>query len=140
MDGHRRINRSMANPYLFKDRLPVWHLFTNCRLDITACGKESIHAHVVAVCHETNLQWSRAYTRKYRLLKKKGSALAAGRYIVSHFIEMSTLGFISNLSNFKTALKITKMSKLVKNKIFPSAIKSSFKIYCNRNMLVDTID
>ena len=109
--------------------LQVWDFFTNCRLDITACGKESIHALELTVCHETNLQSSHACKQnKYRPVGKQGSALAAGRHIVPHFIEVSTFFFLSKLSNFTSTLKITKMSKSVKNKIIFSALNSSFMI------------
>ena len=60
--------------------------------------------------------------------------MAANRKITPHFIEVSTLGFISNCLDFTKAIKIDAMPDTLKHKIVASAVRSSFGIYCNRNI------
>ena len=52
---------------------------------------------------------------------------------LKHFIEVSTLGFISSCSDFTRAVNIDAMSAALKHNIVKSAVKSSFDIYCKRN-------
>ena len=70
---------------------------------------------------------------KYRNISVHGSSVATNRKIVPHFIEVSTLGFISNCLDFTKAIKIAAMPDALKHKIISAAVKSSFGIYCNRN-------
>ena len=62
-----------------------------------------------------------------------GSSVAANRKITPHFIEVSTLGFISSCLDFTKAVKTAAMPDTLKHTIVASAVKSSFGIYCNRN-------
>ena len=50
-----------------------------------------------------------------------------------HFIEISTLGFISSCSDFTTAVNFDAISAALKHNIVKSVVKSSFDIYCKRN-------
>ena len=59
--------------------------------------------------------------------------MAGNRKIVSHFIEVSTLGFTAEISDVTKALKIPMMADNLKRSIVIAALKSSFIIYCNRN-------
>jgi hypothetical protein len=128
-----------ANQQLYADLpesdvSPVCDLFNNCRPDIVVCNSNSIHALELSVCHETNLLSSRSYkNEKYRSLAQRGSTRAANRRISSHTIEVSTLGFISNVFGFTKAINIPNMPDTIKHKIVTTVLMSSFTVYCNRN-------
>ena len=62
-----------------------------------------------------------------------GDIIIIIRKIVPHFIEVSTLGFIADISDFTKALKITMMPDDSKRSIVIAALKFSFSIYCSRN-------
>ena len=94
---------------------------------------------------------------KYKDIGCYGSTLAENRKIVPHFIEVSTLGVVANISDFTKALKIPiiiiynnnrfnvrfsvgrrhrgppMMPDNLKRSIVIAALKSYFSIYCNRN-------
>ena len=98
------------------------------------CDKNSIHILELTLCHETNMIISNEYKKnKYRSISLCGSSVAGNRKITPHFIEVSTLGFISSCLDFTKAVKIAAMPDTLKHKIVASAVKSSFGIYCNRN-------
>jgi len=59
--------------------------------------------------------------------------MAGNRRIVCHSIEISTLGFISNISDFTKAAQIAIMPDDLKRSIVKTVVNSSFNIYCNRN-------
>ena len=63
---------------------------------------------------------------KYKDIGRSGSTLAGNRKIVPHFIEVSTLGFIADISDFTKALKIPIMPDNLKRSIVIAALKSSF--------------
>ena len=114
--------------------LPICDLFTSCRPDLAVVDNNSIHILELTVCHETNLISSHDYkSNKYKNISSCGSSLAGNRKIVPHFIEVSTLGFISSCSDFTRAVNIDAMSAALKHNIVKSAVKSSFDIYCKRN-------
>ena len=69
---------------------------------------------------------------KYKNISLSGSSLAANRKITSHFIEVSTLGFISNCLDFTKGIKIAAMPDTLKHKIVASAVGSSFGIYIGK--------
>jgi len=62
-----------------------------------------------------------------------GSTLSVGKTIVSHTIEVSTLSFISDVSDVLKAMSIPVMPINVKQLIIRSAISNSFAVYFNRN-------
>ena len=91
--------------------LPICDLFTNCRPDLAIVDNNSIHILELTVCRETNLISSHDYkSNKYKNISSRGSSLAGNRKIVPHFIEISTLGLISNCSDFTRAVDIDAMS------------------------------
>ena len=121
--------------YYYYYVLPVCDLFCNCRPDLAICDTNSIHILELTICHETNMVASKDYKKnKYRNISACGSSVAANRKITPHFIEVSTLGFISNCLDFTKAIKIDAMPDTLKHKIVASAVRSSFGIYCNRNI------
>ena len=114
--------------------LPVCDLFQNFRPDIAIANNNSIQILELTVCHETNLISSRNYkVNKYKNISDFGSTLAANRKIMPYFVEVSTLGFISDTSDFTNAANIPKMPDALKHKIVADVLKSSFSIYCYRN-------
>jgi hypothetical protein len=116
------------------DILPVGDLFNGFRPDIAIADDNSICILELTVCHETNLISSRNYKHnKYKDISVCGSTLAGNRKIITHTIEISTLGFISNISDFIKVIRIPQMSVSVKLVIIATVLKSSFDIYCNRN-------
>ena len=89
---------------------------------------------ISSVCQETHLISTHEYkSNKYKNIASCGSSLAGNRKVVSHFIEISTLGFISSCSDFTRAVNIEAMSAALKHSIVKSAVKSSLDIYCKRN-------
>jgi hypothetical protein len=114
--------------------MPVCHLFLNCRPDIAIVSRDSIHVLELTVCHESNMTLSRDYKKtKYKDIALHRSTLAGNRKVVSHYIEVSTIGFIANLSDFTKAVQIPNMPDDLKRTIVTAVIKSSFSIYSNRN-------
>jgi len=114
--------------------LPVCDLFKSIRPDAAISDNKSIHTLELTVCHETNIIASRDYKRnKYRNISDCGSSLAGNRKIVPHTIEISTLGFISNISDFTKAVHIPQLPNSLKHSIVSTVLQRSFGIYCNRN-------
>ena len=114
--------------------LPVGELFQNCRPDLAIVGRDSIHVFELTVCHETNMIRSRDYKKnRYKYIGLNRSTLAGNRTIVCHSIEISTLGFISNICDFTKAVQIPNMPDDLKRTIVKTVLKFSFDIYCNRN-------
>ena len=114
--------------------LPVCDLFISCRPDIAIVNRDSIHVLELTVCHETNMISSHDYKKsKYNDIAQHRSMLAGNRKIVPHFIEVSTLGFIANITDFTKAIQIPNMPDDLKRTIVIATLKSSFSIYCNRN-------
>jgi len=60
--------------------------------------------------------------------------------IVAHFIEVSTLGFISNVSKFMTAIKIQPLPISVKHKIIKTVLDGLLTVYCNSSSGAISID
>ena len=70
---------------------------------------------------------------EYKDIGRYGSTLAGNRKIVPHYIEVSNLGFIADISAFTKAWQIPIMPDDLKRSVVIAALKSSFSIYCNRN-------
>ena len=91
-------------------------------------------------CSRQGMYVKRAYSEvtypKYKDLHKDRSSLIASKTISSHTIEVSTLGFISDLPNFSAANNISVLPVTVKQAIVHCAVKRSFDIYCSRNSLM----
>jgi len=114
--------------------LPVCDLFRGVRPDVAVAGDNNIFVLELTVCHETNINNSREYKKiKYKNIASLGSTLAGNRVISAHFIEVSTLGFISDCSSISNALSISPLPMPIRNRIIKNALDNSFLIYCNRN-------
>ena len=70
---------------------------------------------------------------KYKNLSSLGSSLAGNRVIWPHFVEITTLGFMSDLSRFAESIKIPIISDQLMKDIIKTAFDHSFQICCNRN-------
>ena len=70
---------------------------------------------------------------KYKNIADFGSTLAGNRKIYSHTIEISTLGFISNINDFTKLIGVSHMPAQLKQEITSTVLKNSFDIYSNRN-------
>jgi Reverse transcriptase (RNA-dependent DNA polymerase)/zinc-binding in reverse transcriptase len=116
------------------DCMPISDLFQNCRPDIAVCMQNEIVVLELTVCHETNLTKSRDYkTAKYRDLSNMRTANVSQSQVSLFTCEVSTLGFISDISQFCKACKLAKFPADIKKSITKSAISNSYSIYCNRN-------
>ena len=79
---------------------------------------------------------SRDYKRdKYKNIADFRSTLAGNRKVYSHTIEISTLGFISNINDFTNTklIGVSHMLVQLKQEIISTVLKNSFTIYSNRN-------
>ena len=84
----------------------------------------------LTVYHETNVVSSRDYKRdKYKNIANFRSTLAGNRKVYSHTIEISTLGFISNINDFTKLIGVSHMRVQLKQEIISTVLKSSFAIY-----------
>ena len=102
--------------------------------DIAIANTNSIQILELIVCHEKNFISLRDYkANRYKNINDFGSTLAANRKIMTYFVEVSTLGFISDTSDFTNAANISKMPDALKHRIVADVLKSSFSIYCYRN-------
>ena len=116
-------------------------LIQNFRPDIAIANNNSIQVLELTVCHETNLISSRNYkANKYKNINDFGSTLAANRKITLYFVAVSTLGFLSDTSDFTNAVNIPKMPDALKHSIVADVLKFSFSIYCNRNNAAFDLD
>ena len=114
--------------------LPVADLFNNYRPDIAIADSNSTCTLELTVCHETNVVSSRDYKRdKYKNIADFRSTLNGNRKVYSHTIEISTLGFISDINDFTKLIGVCHMSVQLKQEIISTVLKSSFAIYSNRN-------
>ena len=109
-------------------------LFLHSRPDIALMDSASIKSLELTVCHETNLIASKQYkVNKYSNLANSCTALAANKLVTNFTIEVSTLGFISQISDFLLSAKLPMLPAALKQDIIHSVLNNTFKIYCNRN-------
>jgi len=114
--------------------LQVRDLFLSFRPDIAVQLGPTIHILELTVCHETNLLKSHDYKKKkYAFLHQDLSTMGTGKLLTTSFLEVSVLGFLSDISDFVACLKIPPMTADVVHKIRKSVTDSSFQVYCNRN-------
>ena len=109
---------------------PVTDLFNiEFRPDLAILQSDYVTVLELTVCHETNMAKSKAYKlNKYRDLSK---ALKISKPIKTFSIEVSTLGFVADISEFVANEGLPRMPKVVK--IANLALEYSYSIYRNRN-------
>ena len=113
---------------------PLEELFTSFRPDIAIVNSNSISTLELTVCHETNIVKSREF-KQSKYIHLKSNLLPKFRYFdLNQFtIEITTLGFISDSSQFSKINLTDKMSDKIKFEILKSVVSDSYSIYCQRN-------
>jgi hypothetical protein len=111
-------------------------VFNSFRPDIVIVGKNNkITSLELTICHESNFATSRArkvskYSNLVSDLKREYSSFTLNQY----FIEVSVVGFISDLSEFQKSVKIKPLPSSIKSDVSNMVIKLSQNIYWNRNI------
>ena len=114
--------------------LPVRDLFNSSQPDLAVMDSTSVYTWELTVCHESNMIASKLYKEnKYRLLRSDISSVVGGRNLLTHTVEISTLGFVSDTEKFKKAIGVLNIPNDLINAIAAQALRSSFSIYCDRN-------
>ena len=113
---------------------PINTVFETLRPDIVIYSQTNIYTLELTICHETNLKASELRKdSKYSNLESNLKQDFSHYKIFKHYLQISTLGFISDISNFCSACNILDMPCDLKNKITMLAIQKIFDIYCRRN-------
>ena len=104
----------------------------NFRPDLAIIQNSLITVLELTVCHETNLRKSKQYKLdKYRDLDK---FIKIPKHSIKIFtVEVSTLGFTSDISTFLSCTKLPRLPKTVLTRIANLALSHSHDIYCKRN-------
>jgi len=120
---------------LSDDYLPLSNIFVSKRPDTAIVGKSSFVTLELTVCHETNLIRSKQYKEaKYVALREDLVSGFRSHIVSRQSIEVTTLGFISNISGFTRKYLTNSLSQTVKNNITISAITNSLSIYMSGNI------
>ena len=111
---------------------------STCRPDIVIYDNNTITVLELTVCHETNLCKSKLYKQsKYKNIKDLRQAPFSKHTVSVCTLEVSVLGFISNMSDFCKLIKIPKMTRDTQNGIIYSALSCSHNIFRLRNNFSD---
>ena len=93
-----------------------------------------------AVCHESTFASSKLYKQnKYRLLHvgDDKTRFAGNRLVISHTMEVSTLGIASDTKDFTSATKLSDILNSLWHSVAFQELSSFFGIYCTRNSCDD---
>ena len=128
-------NQSLCVDVIDDKFLPIGDLFgKSCRPDLALLDDCSIIILELTVCHETNLAKSKLFkTAKYSSISDHLLIQHKGNAVKLHTVEVSTLGFVSNLSEFTTIANLPKVPIDLFHSIASIALNCSYAIYCNRN-------
>jgi hypothetical protein len=111
-------------------------LFNSLRPDIAILGQNSVDTLELTICHETNLEKSKQYkATKYVNLQADIKTDYSNLKINRFTIEVTSLGLISDISDFCRNNLTNPLSSDVLSQITHSVISNTFVIYCNRNKL-----
>ena len=132
--NHIKPDREIYVDLQFDQYKPLSKLFQSLRPDIAILSSKGISTLELTVCHETNLANSKQYESfKYTHIQSDTVNDYSNLKIENFTIEVTTLGFISDVSKFcKNNLRNSFPDEIL-NQITVSAISNSFEIYCNRN-------
>lgn len=112
-------------------------LFNNLRPDVVIMINQRIIVIELTICFETNTEKSRNYKQgRYKQLRDDLSIQCESFDII--FVEFTTLGFISTLSNnpFQKLLKELDINyDRTIYKCMETAIRASYFIFCRRNKI-----
>jgi hypothetical protein len=104
------------------------------RPDLVLSGDAAILILELTVCHESNLQSSRTYkTHKYENIAASRREQWKHIPVELFTLEVSILGFISDMNKFVKAAALPNIPCALKTKLIHTAINCSFDIYKNRN-------
>ena len=114
---------------------PISEVFhDSVRPDLILSDDSTILVLELTVCHETNLQSSKAYKlNKYKNISSLRREQWRNIQVKLFTLEISNLGFLSDLSQFTAAACLPNLPSVLKLKLIHSAINCSFNIYGNRN-------
>ena len=113
---------------------PLAERFTSFWPDIEIVNSNSISTLELTVCHETNVVKSREFKQSKYIHLKSNLLPEFQHFDLNQFtIEIMTLGFISDSSQFSKNNLTDKMSEQIKFEILKSVVTDSYSIYCQRN-------
>ena len=131
---HIKPDREIYVDLQFDQYKPLSKLFQSLRPDIAILSSKGIDTLELTVCHETNLAKSKQYkSTKYTHIQSDTVNNYSNLKIENFTIEVTTLGFISDVSKFCKNNLLNSFPAEILNQITVSAISNSFEIYCNRN-------
>ena len=109
-------------------------VFQNLRPDIAIVNSGVIVTGELTVCHETNMKNSKDFKgKKYSRLADDLLPAFRSCQLIKNTIEISALGFISDISKFTLKTVNKTLPTEIANSLTSVAISSSFSIYKNRN-------
>ena len=115
---------------------PVSNLFHSMRPDIVIKSRNYIATLELTICHESNAIASKNYKiSKYKNLKQNILPPYSSYKLLNYTIEVTTLGFISDISEFCKTTLTEQMPVAIKQLVFRSVISESYSIYCMRNTI-----
>ena len=104
------------------------------RPDLVLFDASTVAVLELTICHESNLMSSRSYKmNKYANYNQHLNPQFNKHLIKLFTIEVSVLGFISDMTDFCNFSSLPLFPCHIKSNIINSVIKNSFNIYCRRN-------
>ena len=86
-----------------------------------------VHTWELTACHESNFASSKLYKQnKYRLLGDDKTSFAGNRLVISHSMEVSTLGLASDTKDFTSATTLPDVPNSLWHSVTCQALSSSF--------------
>jgi hypothetical protein len=111
-------------------------VFRTCvRPDLILCnGNDNVLVLELSVCHESNLQKTKLYKQhKYMNILENLTLKFSNCAVELYTMEVSVLGFQSDLSEFCSAARLPDLPDCIKTEISRVAINTSYNIYRLRN-------
>ena len=107
---------------------------SSTRPGIVICEESKILVLELTVCHETNLQKSKQFKlNKYENINTCLQSSFKNIPVQVYSMEVSVLGFISELKTFTNAAVLPDMNTSTRSALTLEAIKNSYEIYKQRN-------
>ena len=104
------------------------------RPDLVLFDASTVAVLELTICHESNLMSARSYKmNKYANYNQHLNSQFNKHLIKLFTIEVSVLGFISDMTDFCNFSSLPLFPCHIKSNIINSVIKNSFNIYCRRN-------
>ena len=104
------------------------------RPDLVLYNAPTVAVLELTICHESNLVKSRSYKMNKNTNYKQHLNSQFNKHLIQLFtIEVSVLGFISDMTDFCAFSNLPVFSSQIKSNIINTVIKNSFNIYCRRN-------